>query len=405
MGGLTFESQEALFLTLTIIFDLDHVVLSFDGEFLAIQGEHDRRQRLSFGTIDVVDTLGTIEYAAQTLGDLLNVTGGTGDQRGTRVRDGLGSGHTFGRQEDHFLFAVATADFDTVQSELVISGAAQRDPIDLLIAVLMIVVAERDQPAGLVLGVDGRHPDGEERIGQFLLFDHILHRRHNLIDGQRLEAQAQNTVHRLVGEELGQVGGDAETIVDTHVTHTNIVTGDVSIARASTVLDFERLTVLLVAAALCGVEQVFSSASVLLGTQHAQVSSVQEGIVGALATTGIAQVLAHEARATSAARATAAALAAFGAGHPQVGAARVHHDGEGLGRRADCDVRDVCGIIEVDLADCIEAISTEGVSHGGLLSVVLFPFSLFHQAFAIRLDVAQGELYGQRKTNQSEHNQ
>jgi len=326
-AGERLESDEATRIFLTE--DID-VVLVRDRVVFAVDGEDDIGQTLGGGTIDDVDAFLLVQLATELLGDLLDLSAGTGDQRGASVRDGLRALGIGCFDNELIAFAGAVTNTNTVQKKFVISGMAQRNPVDLGRAVLRIVIAQRDLTTGRIVGVGLGHPDGEQRLRQQFLVDHGLDWRFHLIDGQRLEGQAQNTVHRLIGEEGSQFGGNTESVVHAQVAQANFVFTDVSRARASSVFNGERLAIIFEGAGLRGVELVLASARVL------DVGSRSIAIVAGLATEG---------------------------GHPQVGTASVHNDGELLGRCTDGDVRHIDDIVEVQSGDVIIVRCTASVPH------------------------------------------
>jgi len=108
-----------------------HVVLGADRIVLAVHGEDDRRQVHGGFARDDVDLLFLVQFAAQFLRDLLDVLGGAGDQGGASVRDSLSALTALGHDDEFFLLGASAADSHAFKRDLIVGGAAQRDPVDV----------------------------------------------------------------------------------------------------------------------------------------------------------------------------------------------------------------------------------------------------------------------------------
>lgn len=99
------------------------------------------------------------------------------------------------------------------------------------------------------------HPDGEEGLVQ--LGEDILHGWGDLVDGQSGPSQSHDSVHWLASEDAGQGGGYSEFLAGYfQSTEGENILGQVTLARAGSVLDGEGSRLGLVGGRLAGVERM-----------------------------------------------------------------------------------------------------------------------------------------------------
>lgn len=186
-------------------------------------------------------------------------------------------------------------DRDGQKVNLPVSLAAERDVLDLALVVGLVDTTEDD--LALTLGVG--QVEGEDGLVDELLLNHTVEGRHDVLNGNGVIAQTQNTVEAAEQEGQARLAGSLGEILvlDLKVADGDDIVGDETLQAARAVVDLEAGAVLLVGRGLLGV-----------------VRRVQE----------------------------AGNAAALDGGNPEVGAAGVQDNVEGLGRGTDSDLREVC---------------------------------------------------------------
>ncbi|KAI3486309.1 hypothetical protein L1887_50203 [Cichorium endivia] len=269
---------------------LEHIVLALQLERLAVNVERQRRQILDLFAVHRVLAVPRLCGADLGVEDLGRV-GGHGDERGARV-DG-------GRAVVQLELLVAQREL--VQRHLPVALALDGRPVDLA-RVVRVVDAAKHRLAAVGL----RGAEVERHLGRVeqALVDHLVHRRYDAVDRDRVVGQAEDAVKLAKGErQAGLAGGLGEVLaLDGEVADLEHVVRDNALHGARAVLDLELGAVLLVARR--------GGAVVLL---------VEEAGDGG----------------------------ALGGGHPEVRGARVEDHLELLGGGAERNVAKVLGVEEV----------------------------------------------------------
>lgn len=185
--------------------------------------------------------------------------------------------------------------------------AAERDVLDLALVVVLVDTTENSL-ATLVITAEVESKDG---LVNELLVDHLVERRDNLVDGDGIVAETQDTVEAAEGEgQTGLTSGLSKVLsLDLEVTDGEVIIGDETGQTATAVVDLKVRSVLLVGRRGGGV-----------------VGGVQEA---------------------------SNAVARLG-GNPEVGASSVENDLEGLGRVADGDLGEVWQVRVSGLFTCMQ---------------------------------------------------
>eukprot|EP00128_Syssomonas_multiformis_P018710 Colp12_sorted_trinity150504_noHs@34252 len=251
--------------------------------------------------------------ATDSVNDLLDLGGGADDEGGTSVSNSLARAADGGATNAHAL-----------DLELPVSTAGDGNPVDVTRVEAGVNITDNELTAlasGLVLA----EVEGEDGLGDGLLVNEGLEEGRDLVDGDGVEAHSGNTV------ELSKDEGDARLrnslakglALGGDTSNGHIISGLETSEGTSAVLQGELGAILLVGAGL--------GAVVLL-----------VGLAGNVEET-----------------------AGLG-GHPEVGAASVEEDGEGLGGVADGDVAEVLSVLEVSEGDNVVG-GVEVLVHGGLV--------------------------------------
>jgi hypothetical protein len=160
----------------------------------------------------------------QQLGDVA----GHDDQTGTGIDRSAGP-----LQLELFL-----AKRDLLQLDLPVSLPPERDVIHLA---LKRVLVDASKNALATVLFRRSEPEGEDGLVQQLLVDHVVERRGDLVDGDVVVRQSEDTVKLAKGEsETGFLGGLSEQLVlDDQVGDTEVVTRDETFNATGSVLDGE----------------------------------------------------------------------------------------------------------------------------------------------------------------------
>lgn len=256
---------------------------------------------------NLVELILTVECSSGLLDNGLVDGGGGSDPGGTGVGDDL-----------VLLLLRVGSNGESVDGELPVGLSGQGNVVDAGVAVDVVEssvgdLSEDSGLSGLEVTVE---PDGEERGIQ--LREDVLHGGNDLVDGKSGPSETEDSVHGLLSEDGGQVGGDSEFLGgDGQSSESNGILSQVTVAGSRSVLDGEGTGLSLVGGGSGGVELV-------LGVSR---------VGGSVAGGGLAS----------------------GIDDPQVGGSSIQNKGDSLGRSSDGDVSEVEVIEVVD----------EGLGSGG----------------------------------------
>lgn len=212
---------------------LDGVVIGADGEVVASKTECDIRQRVASVALKSVGSTVTL-LRANLLVEHLRKVGLESDQRGAGIEDDA-------RVVKGSSLAI---DGDAIKVDLPVSLAADGN-VDDLASVVVLIRATKDNLGSIAILAEVK---GEDGLVDQLLVNHVVERRHDLVDRDRVIAHAQNAIEFAEGKgQTRLLGSLGEVLVlDGEVTNLQGVLGDETLHGPGTVLNLERGTVLLV---------------------------------------------------------------------------------------------------------------------------------------------------------------
>lgn len=268
---------------------LQNVVVGSDAEVVAREGEGDVRQRLALIAVNrvlAVEALLGTDLGVQHLSQL----GGEDVQRGAGVENDTGV----------LELANLIPEGNSIEVNLPVGLATQGDLDDLAVNVVLVDAAKNGFRLVVLVG----EVECKDGLINELLIDHLVEGRDDLVDRQPVKAQAEDAIESTKGERQARLLGSlGEVLVlDLDVADLNDIVGNETRQAARAVRDLELGAVLLVGR---------RSRRVILGVQ----------VTG----DGTARLR----------------------GDPEVGAASVKDNLEGLGRSSDRDIGVVCGATRV----------------------------------------------------------
>lgn len=204
------------------------------------KGEGDIRERITVLAVNGVLAVEAL-LGADLLVEELSESGWEGVEGGSGVQDDAGV----------LEVGPDVAEGDGVEVDFPVGLAAEGNVRQLSAVVGLVDTAED----GLRLGLIVCEVEGKDFLVEEALVNHAVEGRDDLVDGDGVKAETQDTVETAEGEsKSGLLNGLAkELVLDDEVTDGELVLGDVATDAAGAVLDGELGTVLLVRARLARV--------------------------------------------------------------------------------------------------------------------------------------------------------
>jgi hypothetical protein len=219
----------------TASLDLEDVVVGANGKVVTTELEADVGKAVTDRAVDgvlAVEALLGANLLVQELGKI----GGQGNQGCTSV------------QNDTSVLELSSlvAERDGVQVDLPVCLAAQGN-LGNFSSVVVLVNSAKDN-LGRLIAILAREVEGKDGLVDEALVDHLVEGRDDAVDGQSVEAHAQNTVETAESKgKTGLAGGLGKVLtLDLEVTNGESVLGDETLHATGAVADLEVGAVLLV---------------------------------------------------------------------------------------------------------------------------------------------------------------
>lgn len=252
--------------------NLKNVVVGGDGEVVAGESEAEVRKRVTLVTLDGVLAIVTL-LGTDLLVQQLSKSAGEGNERSAGIEDGT-----------HVVeLGALLAESDGVKVNLPV-GLASKGELGELASVVVLVDATEDGLGLSLLVVGVAEVEGEDRLIEQVLGDHLVERRRDLVNTNRIVSQTEDTVESAEGEsKTGLLGSfTEELILDLDVTNLDSVLGDVTLDGTGAVADSKVGAVLLVcrraAVVILVVEVASNGATVRRGDPQVGAAGVEDDL-------------------------------------------------------------------------------------------------------------------------------